>query len=127
MPAAVKVSGAFFRGDVGGQAKRAVRKVVSAVGAVAKSEVQADLTKGHGRDSGAFRSGIRRKTKGLETTVYARNSAIAQWLEGTGKLNSRSRFKGYQIFARAAARTDAKAGNEAREGVAELVRILGGS
>jgi hypothetical protein len=55
------------------------------------------------------------------------DSRKATWLEGTSKLNARSKFKGYQIFARASQRTDAVAGNQAREAVSELVRILGGN
>jgi hypothetical protein len=126
MTEAVKISGAFFKGDVGRQSRRAVSKIVGQVAAVGKREVQNDLTKGHGRDEGKYRRGIRRKTKGLTALVWASNGMIAAWLEGTSKRNRTTKFKGFRIFANARTRTDKKAGNEARRGVAELVRLLGG-
>lgn len=126
MTSAVKISGAFFKGDVGKQAKTAVGKVVTQVAVVGKREVQAELYLGHGSLSGAFRKRVKRRTKGLTALVWASNTMIAQWLQGVQKRNRTTKFKGYQIFDHARNRTDATAGNEARRGVAELVRILGG-
>ena len=128
MTAAVKVSGAFFRGNVGVQTKKAVGKVVTEVAKVGKTELQAQLYPGHGRRSGAFRRTVKRRTRGLTARVWASNTMIAKWLQGgVGLIPKRKgSFRGYAIFDAATARTDATAGEEARKGVAELVRVLGG-
>ena len=126
-PITVDFKGPFFKTDAGKAVRKYINRAVSKVSIAGKNEVKAELYKGHGKDTGEFRRGIRSKKKGMTSTVFAKDKRKATWLQGTSKLNQRSRFKGYDIWGRAYHRTDAGAGNEARQQVAALVRELGGS
>ena len=123
---AVRVSGPIFSTEAGKVVKKAIDKVIIDVAKVGVREVKSELHRGHGVDSGAFKRTVRRRKKGLSARVYSSNTMIALWLQGTQKRNRTTRFKGYQIFDKAAQRTDATAGEQARRVAAELVRELGG-
>lgn len=123
----VKVTGPMFQGDPARVLSRAIDQVIIAVAKAGVNEVKAELTKGHGVDSGAFRRGISRRKRGHSATVFARNKMISRWLEGGSRLiNRRTRFSGYRIWVPAAQRTDRTAGVEARKIVSEITRQLGG-
>lgn len=122
----VDLQGPLLSRDAQRQAKRAVTKVVSAVAKEGKREVQQDLTKGHGKDTGEYRRGVRRKLgrDKLSARVFAKDGRKAAWLEGTSKLNRKSVFKGYSVMSRATARLEAsRAGQGA---MARIVKDLGG-
>jgi hypothetical protein len=122
----VDLQGPLLSRDAQRQAKRAVTRVVSAVAKEGKREVQQDLTKGHGKDTGEYRRGVRRKLgpDRMSARVFARDGRKAAWLEGTSKLNRKSVFKGYSVFAHATARLEAsRAGQGA---MARIVKDLGG-
>ena len=124
----VKVTGPMFEGHPDRVLSKAIDQVLIAVAKAGVSELKAELTPGHGVQSGAFRRGITRRKRGKVASVYARNTMLAKWLEGGSSLIKRStRFRGYHIFAPATQRTDRTAGEEARKIVAELVREFGGS
>jgi hypothetical protein len=125
--ATVNFKGPFFKTDVGRAVRKYINRAISKVSIAAKNEIKAELYPGHGKATGAFRKGIRSKKKGLSSRVFAKDARKAAWLQGTSKLNQRTRFKGYRVFTTAARRTDAGAGNEARKQIAALVRELGGS
>lgn len=111
MTTTVQFRGPFFKTDVGREVRNAIGKAVSAVAAAGKSQMQSQLTPGHGYSSGEFRKGIRRKKTGFTARVFAKDARIAAWLSGTSSLNARSRFKGLspRPFDAAAAATDSKA------------------
>lgn len=123
----VNVTGPMFTGSPDRVLSKAIDQVIIAVSKVAVNEVKAELTPGHGVQSGAFRRGITRKKSGKEARVFAKNTMIAKWLEGGSRMVKRqTRFQGYGIFGPATQRTDRTAGEEARKITAELVRQLGG-
>lgn len=122
----VEYRGPIFRGEAGKAAKKALNTLIIDVSKAAVSEVKAELSPGHGKDSGAFRRGIKRRKRGLSSTVSASNPMIAQWLEGTQKRNRTTRFKGYQVFATAFRRVDAGAGAEARKAGRQISHDMGG-
>lgn len=118
MPASVEFRGPFFRTDAGRAVRTAIGKAVSAVAAEGKTQMQAQLVQGHGKQTGEFRRGIRRKKTGFTARVFAVDSRIAAWLSGTSSLNARSRFKGLspKPFEAAGAATDSKA-----QGIADKI------
>lgn len=122
----VNFKGPFFKTDTGKAVQKYIGKAISNVSLAAKREIKAELVPGHGVVTGEFKRGIRSKKKGLSSRVYGRDARKSAWLQGTSKLNQRTRFKGYGIFTRAARATDRGAGEEARKQVAALVRELGG-
>ena len=122
----VRVSGPLFRTDAGRKVKKAIDKVIIDVAKAGVAELRAELTVGHGVDSGETRRGIRRRKRGMSARVTIRDGRIAAWLQGTSKRNRTTRFKGYRVFTAAAARTDRTAGEAARKIAADLVRELGG-
>lgn len=109
MTTRVEFRGPFFKTDVGREVRKAIGKAVSAVANEGKKDVQAQLYSGHGKDSGEFRRGIRRKKSGFTARVFAKDARKAAWLEGTSSLNRRSRYKGIQPFTTATSVTDGKA------------------
>jgi hypothetical protein len=125
-PITVDFKGPIFKTDAGRAVKKAIGKAISNVAAAGKREVQASLVEGHGKDSGEFRKGIRRKKVGMTAKVYARDARISAWLQGTSSLNRKSRYKGINLWGEATQRTDQGAGEDARKMVAELVKELGG-
>jgi hypothetical protein len=120
----VRISGPLFRTDAGMKVKKAIDKVVIDVAKAGVKEVQAELRPGHGVETGEHKRNIRRKKKGLTSTVYGKDARKTAWLEGTSKRNRTTRFKGYGIMRAAARQTDQTAGEVARKIVAELVRDL---
>lgn len=125
-PTRVDLKGPLFSTEAGRAVKRALNKVIIDVAKAGVTELKAELSPGHGVASGAFRRGVKRRKRGLSARVYASNTMIARWLQGNQKRNRTTRFKGYQIFDHAAARTDRTAGEQARQVAAQLVRELGG-
>lgn len=123
----VKVTGPMFNGDPARVLSKAIDQVVIAVAKAGVKEEKAELTQGHGVDSGAFKRGISRKKKGHSATVFAKNKMISQWLQDGGStFKRRTKFRGYDIWTPAYRRTDRTAGEEARHIKRELVRQLGG-
>lgn len=120
----VEFKGPFFRTDAGREVRNAIGKAVSAVAAEGKRDTQALLTEGHGKDSGEFRKGIRRKKKGFTATVFAKNAMIAAWLQGTSKRNQTTSYKGINLFTDAAQATDGKAQAIADKIINALAREL---
>lgn len=122
----VTFSGPLLSRDAQRLAKRGVARVVSAVAAQGKREVQQDLTKAHGKETGEYRKGIRRKLGRDRTSarVFALDSRKAAWLEGTSKLNRRSKFKGYAVMAKATTRLQSSAAGS--KAMAKVIRDLGG-
>lgn len=108
-PMRVTYSGPFFRTDVGKKVKAAINTAVTDVAKDGKRNVQAQLTPGHGVDTGAYRRGIKRRKRGFTATVSASNAMIAAWLEGRSRRNRTTRFPGYGIFRSAFATTDRNA------------------
>ena len=123
----VTVSGPMFNGDPARVLDKAIGQVIIAVSKAGVNEVKADLTPGHGYQTGKFRKTISRRKRGMVGTIYSKNTMISKWLEGGSSLIKRkSSFRGYGIWGPATQRTDRTAGEEARAIVAELVRELGG-
>lgn len=125
-PVKVDFSGPIFKTDAGRVVKKAIQKAISNVAKAGKKEVQAQLTEGHGKDSGEFRKGIRYKRTGMSAKVWARDARISAWLQGTSKRNRTTRYKGINLWTVSAQNTDKGAGEEARKLVAEIVKELGG-
>ena len=123
----VTVTGPMFNGDPARVLSKAIDQVIIAVSKAGVNEVKAELSPGHGVQSGAFRKTISRRKRGKVGTVYSKNTMISKWLEGGSSLIKRpTRFRGYGIWGPATQRTDRTAGEEARAITAELVRELGG-
>lgn len=123
----VKVTGPMFNGAPDRVLSKAIDQVIIAVAKAGVTEVKAELSKGHGVESGAFKRGISRRKRGHSATVFARNKMISKWLEGGSRLiKRRTRFSGYGIWGPAARRTDRTAGEQARKITAALVAQLGG-
>lgn len=127
MNVTVKVSGPMFRGDPARVVDRAMKQVIIAVAKEGVKEEKAELTPGHGVESGKARQGVSRRTRGMSATVYMRNKMISRWLtDGGSTFKRHTKFRGYDIWTPAYRRTDAKAGEEARRVAAAIVRQLGG-
>ena len=122
----VELSGPLFTKPITTTVRGAQNKLVQRVTATGRKNYKDLLIKARGRDSGAYRRTIRGRTKRGVGRVFSTDARKATWLEGTSKLNRRSRFKGYRLFARAADKTDREAGAEARRLGNELARQLGG-
>jgi len=124
---AVELSGPLFAKNVTTTIRGAQNKLLARVAEHAKREVKAQLTKGHGKDSGAYRRTIKRKRIRNTALVFSNNPMIGGWLEDGGeRFTRRTRFRGYQVWSIAHARTDATAGAEARRLGADIARQLGG-
>lgn len=121
------LDGPLFRTDAGRVTKKRISKIITGVLKDGVKTVRADLTKGHGKDSGEYRRSIRSSKRGLSGRVFSRmGGAISAWLQGESRLNARSKFKGFQLWTRARAEVDTAAGREARSEINALVRELGG-
>ena len=124
----VELSGPLFTKPTTTTVRGAQKKLVQRVSVRAKQEVQKQLRKGHGKESGAYRRSIKRKARKTTATVWSTNRMISGWLEDGGRefKGTRKAFQGYHIWSIATTRTDATAGAEARRIGRELARQFGG-
>ena len=122
------LDGPFFRTDAGKATKKRISKIISDVLKQGVREVRAALYRGHGKASGDFRRSIRSRKRGLTGRVYSREGgAKSAWLQGESSLNSRSKFKGFQLWTKARAKLDHETAAPARDEISALVRELGGA
>jgi len=123
----VELSGPLFNNRVRTATLKGVnRKLLSAVAAHGKRNYQKLLQTNRGKDTGAYRRTIRRRTKKKTASVYSDDPRVSTWLEGT-QARQRSgsvAFRGYRLWDRATRETDATAGREARKISAELAGKL---
>lgn len=127
----IELSGPLFTKNHVTTVRGAQRKIVQRVTAAGRKNVKDSLTRGRGRDSGAFKRSIKGKSRRSVGRVYSTNSMLSGWLEDGGtrfrwSQRRRGRFQGYGIWRNGYEKTDREAGAEARRLLHDLRRELGG-
>jgi hypothetical protein len=117
------LTGPLFSGNAGVILDRATEEIAREVAKVGEQDVKARLGNVLRHPTGKYQSRIR---AGAETTgrvvIDDQRSVYGPWLEGTGRRNARSRFKGYATFRKTLQQLDGKAAAIAERVVA---RVLG--
>jgi hypothetical protein len=84
---------------------------------------------GHGQVRGGFKSNLKVVQKGPEARIpgpMITGVVWAPWLEGNSKRNSSTRFKGYGLFRKTAARLRKQAPDVAQRELDKIMPRLGG-
>ncbi len=122
-----------LRGPIFGAAaalavRRAGGDIISDLVAFGEREVKLQLVPGHGLITGHYRRSINGEVKSSSQGLIHDSGVIyGPWLEGVGRRNKTSRFKGYQMFRKARQKLRAKQGAIAGARMVRLAKDLGGA
>src|SRR5215472_11031796 len=129
--ASVDVGGALADGLAVEKLPGLMDSIAEKIADAAMADLRAWEMNKTGRSRGNFRSALREVRKGPATISIPgpmiEGFTWAPWLEGTSKRNTRSRFKGYHLFALTADKLNSgKADAIAEAEVAKYVAEIGG-
>ena len=114
MPVQVKLSGAIVRGREKPIIKKMLADAVDTVAAQGKADVMQILDAKIKHPTPYYETQIRVRKLGDDRIVDDRKIVYGPWLEGVGRRNRTTRFKGYRAFRTARAKLERKSGELAR-------------
>lgn len=118
-----EISGPFFQ-NPGGIVDAAIREAEMAVAREAEEMVQDRLRVVLRHPTGRYQRRIRVAETGGVVRVDDSNTIYGPWLEGTSRMNERTRFKGYATFRHVSQQVERQAQTIAERVIDRYVRRL---
>jgi hypothetical protein len=121
----VRTSGPLFSGEAGRVLDRMTEEIAAEIAKVAEQDVHHRLGQVLRHPTGKYQRRVRVQVQGTRAVVDDQRSVYGPWLEGTGRRNRHSRFKGYATFRKTLQQVQGKSVGIAQQVVSRTLGRLG--